>query len=123
MIASIIPALILVADDDKVTKLPNIKANYTYFPFTRNGGALTQLAGGIQGVLILVICILFMAAVACWVAGRVGSSQRMQAIGVGSLITAVAGIVFISSVWGMAGWATGIKVFDVKAATTQSSNP
>lgn len=97
-------AIVLAAGDGPSTVTPN----YQYLPVT---SVLKSIAGGAQGVGII-LCIIVLVIAACtWAFGKASGSQGMQkGSAAGMIIALVAGAV-IATAPAAIDWATGLQLF------------
>jgi len=87
--------------------------DFGYFPFM---DTLYQIAQGIQGAALVILVVLIVVAAVSWVAGRATSSQTMQRVSVGALITCGVGAMLVGASWAFVRWAGNQ---DVLSSTAQ----
>ncbi|MFD0705624.1 hypothetical protein ACFQY8_07700 [Alloscardovia venturai] len=80
-----------------------IKPNYSYFPFMSK---LNAIAGGVAGVSITVLVILFIVAGVSIFAGKMGMANQMSQKSWGILVGAMVVAAIIGSAGGIIYWAS-----------------
>lgn len=73
---------------------------------------LTDLAGGVQGAVLLVIVILLVCAVVAWGAGKAFNSSGVQKVGIGAIIVCIAGAAIVGSAGGFVDWGSQLQLLN-----------
>ena len=71
---------------------------------------IKSTAGNTQGVLLIVIGVLLLFGLGMWIAGRLSHSQRVQAVSVAIIPTALVGAMVAGAAFGLIGWAAGFNI-------------